>query len=197
MIATWSVHDQSRDQCMISPLDKNPIPGHLSELQPVNAVNTKGQFFRASFGKKQHARLPCPSPTPRACSNSCPLSQWCHPTISSSVTPFTSCPQSSPASGSFPVNQLFTSGDHSIGISASASVLLMNIQDWFPLGWTGWISLQSKGLSIVLSQHYNSKASILQHSAFFIVQLSHPYVTTGKTIALTRQIFVGKVVCAF
>ena len=92
----------------------------------------------------QHARLPLPSPTPRACLNSCPWSQWCHPTISSSVVPFSSRLQSFPASGSFPMSQLFTSGGQSIGVSASISVLPMNIQDWFPLCWTGWISLQSK-----------------------------------------------------
>ena len=95
----------------------------------------------------QHSRLPCPSPTPRACSNSCPLSWWCHPTISSSVVPFSSCPQSLWASGSFPMSQLFESGGQSIGVSASASVLPMNNQDWSPLEWSGWISLQSKGLS--------------------------------------------------
>ena len=94
----------------------------------------------------QHARLPCPSPTSRVYSNSCPLSQWCHPTISSSVFPFSSHLQSLPVSGSFPVSQFFTSGAQSIGVSASASVLPMNVQDWFPLGLTGWISLQSKGL---------------------------------------------------
>ena len=93
----------------------------------------------------QYARLPCPSPTPRAYSNSCPSSEWCHPTISSSVVPF-SCLQSFPASGSFPMSQFFASGGQSIGASASASVLPMNIQGWFPVGWTGWISLQSKGL---------------------------------------------------
>ena len=87
----------------------------------------------------QHARLPCPSPTPRTCSNSCPLSRWCHPTISSSVIPFSSCLQSFPALGSFPRSQLFASGGPSIGVSASASVLPMNIQDWFPLGLTGLI----------------------------------------------------------
>ena len=92
----------------------------------------------------QHARLPCPSPTPGACSNSWPLCQWCHPTISSSVIPFASCLQSFPASGSFPVSQFFESGVQSIGVSVSASVLPMNIQDWFSFGWTGWISLQSK-----------------------------------------------------
>ena len=141
----------------------------------------------------QHAKPPYPSPTPRVHSNSCPLSWWCHPTISSSIVPFSSLLQSFPASGSFQMSQFFTSGGQSIGISASTSVLPMNIQDWFPLGWTGWISLQSKGLSRVLVQHHSSKASILRHSAFFIVQPSHPYVTTGKIIALTRWTFVGKV----
>ena len=92
----------------------------------------------------QHTRLPCPSPTPGAYSNSCSLSQWCHPTISSSVVPFSSSLQSFPASGSFQINQFFASGDQSIAVSASASVLPMNIQDWFPLGWTGWTSLLSK-----------------------------------------------------
>ena len=99
----------------------------------------------------QHARLPCPSSIPRVYSNSCPLSQWCHPTIPSSVIPFSSCLQSFPASGSFPMSQFFTSGGQSIGVSASTSVLPMNIQDWSPLGWTSWISLQSKGLSRVFS----------------------------------------------
>ena len=95
----------------------------------------------------QHPRSPCPSPTPEALSNSCPSSWWCHPTISSSVVPFSSSLQSFPSSGSFPMSQFFTSGGQSIGVSALASVLPMNIQDWFPLGWTGWISLQSMGLS--------------------------------------------------
>ena len=99
----------------------------------------------------QHARLHCPLPTPRACSNSCPLSRWCHPTISSSVNPFSSCLQSFPASGSFLMSQFFTSGGQSNGASASASILPMNIQNWFPLGLTGLISLQSKGLSRVFS----------------------------------------------
>ena len=97
----------------------------------------------------QHTRPPCPSLSPRVSSNSCPLSQWCYPTISSSVIPFSSCPQSLPASGSIPMSQFFTSGGQSIG--ASASVLPVNIQDWFTLGWTAWISLQSKGLSRVFS----------------------------------------------
>ena len=98
-----------------------------------------------------HTKLPFPLPSPRICSNSCPLSWWCHPTISSSVIPFFSCPQSFPASGSFPMSQLFASGGQSIGVSASTSVLSMNTQDWSPSGWTGWISLQSKGLSRVFS----------------------------------------------
>ena len=97
----------------------------------------------------QHARPPCPSPTPGVYSNSCPASWWCHPDISSSVVPFSSCPQSLPASGSFPMSQLFSWGGQSTGVSASASVLPMNTEDWSPLGWTGWISLQSKGLSRV------------------------------------------------
>ena len=141
----------------------------------------------------QHTRSPCPLPTFGVYSNSCPLSRWCHPTISSSVVPFCSCLQSFPALGSFQMSQFFTSSGQSIGVSASASVLPMNIQDWSPLGWTGWISLQSKGLSSLL-QHHSSKASILLCSAFFIVQFSHPYMTTGKTIALTRWTFVGKVI---
>ena len=110
----------------------------------------------------QHTRLLCPSPTPRACSNSCPLSRWCHPTISSSVVPFSSCLQSFTASGSFPMSQFFASGDQSIGVSASASVLPMNIQDWLPLGLTGWISLQSvQGTLKSLLQHHSSKESML------------------------------------
>ena len=99
----------------------------------------------------QHARPPSPSPTPRVHPNPCPLSRWCHQTISSSVVPFSSCPQSFPASASFQMSQLFTSGGHNIGVSASTSVLPMNTQDWSPLGWTGLISLQSKGLSRVFS----------------------------------------------
>ena len=114
----------------------------------------------------QHARLPCPSPSPRACSNSCPLSWWCYPTISSSVVPFSSCLQSFLPSGSFLMSQLFALGSQSIGASASASVLPMNIQDWLPLGWTGWISLQSKGLSRVFSN------TTVQKHQFFSAQLS-------------------------
>ena len=111
----------------------------------------------------QHARPPCPSPPPRACSNSCPLSRWCH---STSVVPFSFCPQSLPASGSFPMSQLFTSGGQSIRVSASTSVLPMNTQDWSPLRWTCWIFLQSKGLSRVFSN------TTVQKHQFFGAQLS-------------------------
>ena len=143
----------------------------------------------------QHTSLTSPSPTPRACSNSCPLSQWYHPTISSSFAPFSSCLQSFPATGSFPMSQFFTLGGQSIGASASASVLPMNIQDWFPLGLTGWISLQSKGLSRVFSN------TTVQKHQFFGTQPSlwsnsHIHtLTSGKTIALIRWTFVGKVMC--
>ena len=139
----------------------------------------------------EHARLPCPSPTPGTCSNSCPLSQWCHPAILFSVVTLSSHLQSFPASGSFPMSQFFTSGGQSVGVSTSSLVLPTNIQDCFPL--TGFISLQFKGLSKSLLQHHSSKTSILRHSAFFTVQLSHPYMTTGKTIALTWRTFVGRV----
>ena len=140
----------------------------------------------------QHARPPCPSPTPRTYPNPCPLSQWCHPTISSSVIPF-SCPQSFPASGSFRMSQVFISGGQNIGVSASTSVLPMNTQDWSPLGWTGWISLQSKGLSRVFSHTTVQKHQFFgSQLSLFIVQLSHPYMTTGKTIALTRRTLLTK-----
>ena len=116
--------------------------------------------------ESQHARPPCPSPTPGVYPNSCPLSRWCHLTISSSVIPFSSCPQSFPASGSFQMSQLFASGGQSIGVSASTSVFPMNTQDWSPLGWTGWIFLQSKGLSRVFSN------TTVQKHQFFSAQLS-------------------------
>ena len=114
----------------------------------------------------QHARLLCPSTTPEDCSNSCPLSRWCHSAISSSVIPFSFCLQLFPASGSFPMSQFFSSGGQNIGVSASTSVLPMNIQNWFPLGLTGWISLQSKGLSRIFSN------TIVQKHQFFSAQLS-------------------------
>ena len=142
----------------------------------------------------QHPKLPCLSPTPGVYSNSCPLSWWCHP-ISSSVVPFSSCPQSFPTSGSFQMSQFFVSAGQSIGASASASVLPMNIQNRFPLGWI-WLELLAvQGTLKSLLQHHSSKASILWCSDFFMVQLSYPYMATGKTIALTRWTFVGKVIC--
>ena len=174
----------------------NPLKGHLFEniswvfqqqTLSILAFIISVQF--SSFAQScptlrphelQHIRPPCQSPTPGVHPNPCPLSRWCHPTILSSVVPFSSCPQSFPASGSFLMSQLFTSDGQSTGVSASTSVLPMNTQDWSPLGWTGWISLQSKGLSRVFSQHHSSKASILQCSAFFIVQLTsiHDYWKT-------------------
>ena len=138
-------------------------------------------------------QLLCPSLSPGVCSNSCPLSPWCHPTISSSVAP-SSPPalKTSPPSGYFQMGWLFTSGGQNI--VASATLLPMNIQDWFPLGLTGLISSLSKGLSRVFSNITVQKGSILRGSAFFTVQLSHPYMTTGKTIVLTKWTVVGKVV---
>ena len=120
----------------------------------------------------QHARPPCPSPTPGVYPDSCPLSQWCHLTMSSSVVPFSSCPQSFPASGSFQMSQFFASGSQSIGVSASISVLPMNTQDW-SLGWTGWISLQSKGLSRVFSN------TMVRKHQFFGTQLSYSPTLTS------------------
>ena len=133
----------------------------------------------------QHARPPCPSPTPGVYPNSCPSGQWCHPTFSSSVIPFSSSLQSFPASGSFSMSQFFASGGQSIGVSASASVLPMNTQDWSPLGWTSWISLQSKGLSRVFSN-----TAVQKHQLF--TQLYGPtltsiHVSTGKTIAFWKN----------
>ena len=143
---------------------------------PASGTSRSQMFSSAQFSRSvmstsfqphglQHARLPCPSPTPGTCSNSCLSSQWCHPTISPSVIPLSSCLQSFSASGSFPRSQFFASDGQSIGVSASASVLPMNTHDWFPLGLTGSISLQFKGLSSLL-QHHNSK----HH--FFSAQLS-------------------------
>ena len=138
-------------------LGRSPRGGHGNPLQYSCLENPHGL---------QHSRPPCPSPMPRVYSNSCPLSRWCYPTISFSVFPHSSCPQSFPASGSFQTSQLFTSGGQSSGVSASTSVLLMNIQDWFPLGWTGWISLQTKGLSRVFSN------TTVQKHQFFSTQPS-------------------------
>ena len=134
-------------------------------------------------------KLPCPSPFRRACSNSCPLSWWWNPTISSSVTPFSSCPQSFPASGSFSMSRLLTSGSQSIGVSALAAVLPVNTQDWSPLGWTTWISLQAKGLPSVFSN------TTVQKHQFFSAQPSLWSISHIHTwlLALTRRTFVSKV----
>ena len=132
----------------------------------------------------QHARIPCPSSIPRACSNSCPLRQWWRPTVSSSVVPFSACLQSFPASGSFPMSQFITSGGQNIGVSASASVLSMTIQHWFPLGWTGWIFLQSKGLSRIFS------STTVQKHQFFgaLLSPSHwPCVSASLSILPSRS----------
>ena len=139
------------------------------------------------------ARLPCPSPTPGACSHSCSSSRWCHPIISSFVIPISSRLQSFPTSRSFPMGQFFAWGGQSFRVSASASVLPMNIQDWFPLEWTAWIYLELKRLSRVFSNTTVQNHQFFGAQLFFIVQLSHPYMTTGKTIALTRRTFVNKV----
>ena len=146
--------------------------------------------------ESHHARPPCPSPTPGAYPYSCASSQCCHPAISSSVVPFSSCPQSLPASGSFRMSQLFAWGGQSTGVSASTSVLPMNTQDWSLLGWTGWISLQFKGLSRIFSN------TTVQKHQFFSTQLSsqsnsHIHTWSLKTIALTRWTFVDKVMSAF
>ena len=141
----------------------------------------------------QHTRPPCPSPTPGVYSNSCPSSWWCHPAISSSVIPFSSCPQSLPASGSFPMSQLFESGGQSIW-SFNFNISPSNEHPGlipFKMDWLDLLAVQGTLKSLL--QHHSSKASIFWHSTFFTVQLSHPYVTTGNTIALTRWTFVGKV----
>ena len=140
----------------------------LNWLYPFSSVQFSCSVMSNSLWphEPQHTRPLCSSPTPRVHTNPCPLSQWCHPTISSSVVPFFSCLQSFPASESFTMSQLFTSGGQSIAVSAATSVLPMNTQDWSPLGWTGWISLQSKGLSRVFSN------TTVQKHQFFSIQLS-------------------------
>ena len=137
----------------------------------------------------QHVRRPCPPLPPEVCSDSCPLSWWCHATISSSATPVSFCLLSFPASRSFPIDWLFASNGQNTGASSSASVLPMNIRGWFPLRLIRLISLQSKEVSRVFSST-SLKASILRHSAFFVTQLPHLYMTTGKTTALTIWTFV-------
>ena len=167
--------------CLLTSVGKHywhlPLPLSLSSVQFSRSVVSDSLWPHES----QHARPPCISPTPRVYSNSCPSSRWCHPAISSSVIPFSSCPQSLPASGSFPMNQLFTSGGQSIRVSASASVLPMNTQAWSPLGWTSWISLHSKGLSRVFSN------TTVQKHLFFCVQLSWQSNSHIHTWPLDKQ----------
>ena len=199
----------------ISRGQDSPLPGEAEGGDAVRTAAGAGwvrpggtcgcQFSSVQFSRSvvsnslrphepQHARPPCPSPTPAVHPNPCPSSWWCHPTISSSVVPFASCPQSSLASGSFQMSQLFAWGGWSIGVSGSASVLPLNTQDWlisFRMDWLDLLAVQGTLKSLL--QHHSAKASILRRSAFFIVQLSHPYMTSGKTIALTRRTFLGKV----
>ena len=178
---------------------------YINNCQNVNwflcgpSIDSSVQFSRSVVSdslrphESQHARPPCPKPTPGVHSNPCPSSQWCHPTISSSVVPFSFCPQSFPASGSFPTSQFFASGwaeywsfSFSISLSNEYSGLISFRMDWLDLPAV-------QGTLKSLFQHHSSKASILLHLAFCVVQISHPYMTIGKTIALTRQTFVGKV----
>ena len=161
-------------------------------------INVSVQFSRSVVSDSlqshglQHARLPCPSPTPGVCPNPCPLSRWYHPAISSSVVPFSSCPQSFPASGSFQMSQLFASGGQSIGVSASPSVLPMNTQDWSPLGWSGWISLQSKGLSRVFPntavkkhQFFGTQLSLYPKSDSYFFSVEFFYLVKEKFLSFT------------
>ena len=160
-------------------------------------MNSSVQFSRSVMSdslwphESQHTRPPCPSPTPEVYSNSCPSSRWCHPAISSSVVPFSSCPQSLPVSGSFPMSQLFTWGGQSIE-SFSFSISPSNEHPGLISFRMDWLDLLAAQGTLKSLQHI-SKASIFRHSAFFTVQLSDPYMTTGKTIALTRWTFVDKV----
>ena len=165
---------------------------YWSEMSSLSSgeSSSSGQFSHSVVSDSlqlhglQHARPPCPSPPPGVHPNPCALSRWCHPTTSSSVVPFSSCPQSFPVSGSFQMSQLFASAGQSIRVSASASGLPMNTQDWSPLGWTGLDLLAVQGTLKSLLQHHSSKASVFRCSAFFTVHLSHPYMTTGKTTVL-------------
>ena len=189
-LKNWCFWTVVLEKTFDSPLD-------CKEIKPVSPKNqfssvqllSRVRLFVTPWIAAHQASL-CPSPTPRVHSNSCPSSQWCHPAISSYVVPFSSCPQSLPASESFPMSQLFAWGGQSTGVSALATFLWKNTKDWTPLGWTGWISLQSKGLSRVFSN------TTVQKHQFFSAQLSsqsnsHTHTTTGKTIALTRWTFVG------
>ena len=173
MLKNWCLQIVVLEKTLQSPLDCKIKPVNPKGNQSWIFIGISSVQFSCSVVSDclrphglQHARPPCPSPTPRAYSNSCPSHRWCHPTISSSVVPLSSCAQSFPASGSFQMSQFFASGGQSIGVSASTSVLLMKTQDWSPLGWIGWISLQSKGLSRVFPN------TTVQKHQFFGAQLS-------------------------
>ena len=170
-------------------VDQPALLEMVTSIYYVSWSQSQAMFNSSLPHELQHTRFLCPSSSPKVCPSSCLLHWWCHPTISSSVTLFSFCPQSFLAPGSFPKGQLFTSSGQNTEASASASVLPVSIQDWFPLRWTGWISLLSKGLSSLL-QHHSSKASVLQHSAFITVQISHSYMNTGKIIALIIQTII-------
>ena len=184
--SNWTIINSSAQKAPKKPLQQSKIQSisHMTETYTLHfsvhfSVLLSSVWIFVTHGL-QHATLLCPSLSPGVCANSCPLSQWSYPTILSSVTSFSSCPQSFPASRFIPMNWLFTSGGQSIG--ASASVLSMNIQGWFSLGLTDLLAVQ--GILKSLLQHHSSKASVLQCSTLFMVQLSHRYMTTGKTIAL-------------
>ena len=160
--------DEGKEESEKAGLKVNIQKSKIMASSPISSVQFSRSVVSDSFRphELQHARPPCPSPTPGVHPNPCPSSRWCHPTLSSPVIPFSSCPQSFPASGSFQMSQLFASGGQSIGVSASTSVPPMSTEDWSPLGWTGWISLQSKGLSRVFSN------TTVQKHQFFSTQLS-------------------------
>ena len=208
VIKQWHNRKIMSSQISISGKKKGNIIFYLQKVFMTNVLQCKVLYFFSNWNISSVQLLSCVwlFATPWTAARRASLSitnfqsllklmfieSVVHPTFSSSVVPFSSHIQSFPASGSFPMSQFFTSSGQSIGASASASVLPMNILEWFALGWTGWNSLQTKGLSRVF-QHHSSKASILRRSAFFMVLLSQPYMTTGKTIALTRWTFVSKV----
>ena len=171
-ISTWEI--KKLNHCLT--LQHNLTQNRFSSVQFSRSVISNSLWSHGLH----HTRPPCPSPTPRGYSNSYPLSRWCHPTISSSVVPFSSCPQSFPSSGSFQMSEFFASGGQSIGVLASASVLPINIQDWSPLGWIGWISLQSKGLARVFSN------TTVQKHQFFCAQLSSQFNSHIRTWLLEK-----------
>ena len=180
--------EELSENIIIHQLDKER-QGFLHFVVAVHSLSAI-QLFVTPW---KHARLPCPLLSPGVCSNSCPLSQWCHPTISPSVAPFSSCPQSFPASGSFPMSLLFVSGGQSIGASA-LSISLSSEYSGLISFWSNWFHLLAvQGILRSLLQHHSSKASIFWCSAFFMVQLLRLYMTTGKAIPLTIQTFVSKV----